>query len=150
MCLQCHMTMTTPEYNEQILKDCLQNPNFQEWNTTSFAHILLSIRGLDGPICHQLASELIEKFYKWYLGKTNGYWEYFGKYYPPQGLTSFIPIKRTREMIDDAYIFYDIYKNENKTREELARIIDKEFSIKYGDDYDRIYDTNSQTDQSVD
>ena len=117
MCLQCHSQGSTVEE----LKEILENPEFERWNTTSLGHILLSIHGLDGDAVHDLANQLAEKFYTWYLGNTRGIWQKFSRYTPPHGLDPFPHSTIIRKSIVDANAFYELYKN--KTREEMITLL---------------------------
>lgn len=118
MCLYCHLGETS-ESSVRSLRNALENPEFEIWNTTSLSHVLLAVRGLDGSEAHELGCQLIEQFYDWFLGKTNGYWEYFTNYFPSHGFEPFPTIKEIRQMIDEAYEFYE--KHHDKTRDEMIQ-----------------------------
>lgn len=120
MCLQCHMVVT-PDSAVEELKRTLDDCKFDEWNTTSLSHILLAVRGLDGPKAHELANELAEKFYKWFVGNSWGMWQLFYSYQPRTGLEPFPSSSKIREMIDDANSFYAQHKD--KSKEEKIKIL---------------------------
>lgn len=129
MCLRCHMSMS-PETAVKSLKKYIENPRFEKWTTTSFHHILLHIRGLDGDEAHDLACQLIEMFFNWYLGWSNGLWQMFYSYNPCLG--TFPHSDEMRKMVNEAKQFYQEYKG--KTREEMINIMVEENKT-YHDDY---------------
>lgn len=99
MCNTCTSKLST----EHILSDLtktLENPNFGMWNTSSLGHVLEVASGKHGEEAQKIAIQLVEDFYTWYRGPSNGLWEMFGPYTPPSGLVPFPPIRDVRRMID--------------------------------------------------
>ena len=119
MCFSCHQGLSDDNILNQ-LKNALSDPQFHQWNTTSFNHIKLAIMGLNGEECHDLAVQLAEQFYVWFLGPTNGLWQHFYSYNPC--LESFPHSDVIREDINDAINFYEA--NKGTTKEELMQVID--------------------------
>lgn len=115
MCILCHQR--NPEINIQQLKNGILNPHFEEWNTTSLSHVLLSIRGLDGAEGHKLGKKLAEMFYEWYGGWSKGLWQHFTTYFPPHGCEEFPKYSEIRKMIDNAELYY--LMNKHMTREQM-------------------------------
>lgn len=109
MCKNCHIKLSNNFVIEQI-KESIENPHFEQWNTTSIDYMLLSLRGLNGEEAHNLSKILIEMFYEWYLGSTQGLWQNFYQY--KTGLFPFPHSKELRKMIDDAEEFYKKQNNE--------------------------------------
>ncbi len=95
------------------LRDTLNDPQFERWNTTSLGGILNSVRGYDGDVAHNLASRVAEAFYLWFLGPTNGAWQDVSGPYNPC-LFPFPHSTVIRTTIDDAERTYE----ENKGRVE--------------------------------
>lgn len=114
MCYTCHMGLSDEIVISQ-LKCELDDPKFEDYNTTSLNHILLCIFGFNGEEAHNLANELAERFYEWFLGKTYGIWQYFYLYKP--GSEVFPHSNQIRSDIIKANEFYD--DNKNKTKEAL-------------------------------
>ena len=126
-----------------MLKSALNKGEYDEWNTTSLSHILLSIRGLDmetscphvpsGPAdglrthsssddeAHRFTNLLAENFLNWYRGRSYGCWEYFYRYTPRTGLEPFPSSTKIRAMITEANKFYT--ENKDKTRDEKILIM---------------------------
>lgn len=113
MCGQCHQALSDETVIQQW-KEALENPRFERWNTTSFSHLLITIRGANGEEAHKLGVELGEKFYKWFVGPSEGLWEYFGPYHPQFGLEPFPSIQEVRKKLDDAFSFYKTTGQYNK------------------------------------
>jgi hypothetical protein len=101
MCRQCHSGLSDETVKAQ-LQESLDNPQFEKWNTTSLSHILIAAEGVNGPEVRVIALELAEKFYQWFLGPTNGTWEYAFTYVPENGLEAFPHSSEIRKMIDEA------------------------------------------------
>lgn len=121
MCLQCHTTFKDDNGVVTDLQELIKNPQFEEWNTTSLHHVLLMIKGVNGKVAHELAIELAEMFYSWFMGKTRGIWQLFSEYEPPCGVEPFPHSTDIRIMIDDSIQFYRSHID--KTREELIHIL---------------------------
>ena len=113
MCGQCHQALSDETVIQQW-KEALENPRFERWNTTSFSHLLITIRGANGEEAHKLGVELGEKFYKWFVGPSEGLWEYFVSYHPQFGLEPFPSIQEVRKELDDAFTFYKTTGQYNK------------------------------------
>lgn len=45
-----------------MLTKCMQNPDYQEWNTTSLSHMYLAGSGMNGHVAQGLALVLIDGF----------------------------------------------------------------------------------------
>ncbi len=105
----------------EMLAYTLEYPEFEQWNTSTFTNIRVLMYGVNGPIAQKLAKVLLEQFYNWYLGSTNGGWQYFYSYLPYTGLECFPHSSIIREKIDKANEFYN--KNKNKTPEEIHDLI---------------------------
>ena len=101
MCELCHSKLSDETVLGQLTHS-LKNPNFDQWNTTSLGHVLISASGKNGEEARKVAIQLAEEFYKWYVGPSNGIWELFGAYRPHSGLVAFPPIKEVRRLIDEA------------------------------------------------
>ena len=56
-------------------------------------------------------------FYDWYLGLTNGYWQYFMNYWPKHSAIEFGSSASIRDMINQAKVFYSL--NKGKPHEEI-------------------------------
>ena len=103
MCNQCHDKLS----DECVLSDLtetLKNPQFEKWNTTSLGHVLIAIEGQNGSKAHDIALQLAENFYSWFLGPTNGEWKKSYSYNPC--LEAFPHSSKIREMIDSANVKY--------------------------------------------
>ena len=101
MCRQCHAGLSDETVKTQ-LQESLDNPQFEKWNTTSLSHILIAAEGENGPEARAIALELAEKFYNWFLGPSNGAWQYVLTYTPNSGLEPFPHSSEIRKMIDEA------------------------------------------------
>ena len=121
MCLQCHQSIKDENFVLQ-LQEVLVNPQFEKWNTTSLNHLMLAAKGLNGEEAHHLAVRILDNFYKWFLGSSNGLWEKItGPYIPSSGLEPFPKIKILKKQIDEANIFYEQYKHLHK--EEILELL---------------------------
>lgn len=126
MCLKCHSGLSDDVIIKQ-LTEAIQNPNFDAWNTTSLHHVYLAIYGLNGGHAHELGLQLAEQFYQWYLGSTNGYWQWFTGYMPKNGFEEFGHSSKIRQNIDKAKEFYK--KNKDKTKHEIFELITTEDEV---------------------
>jgi len=65
MCLYCHSRLT----DDSILKSLqnqINNPYpFNQWNSTSLAHISYSVMGLNGIKCQKLALSILNDYIEW-------------------------------------------------------------------------------------
>lgn len=107
MCRQCHSTFTDEQILAQ-LRESIDDPKYELWNTTSLSHMLICIEGHNGAEAHELGLKLANGFCDWYLGMTNGAWEYVTTYMPSNGIESFPHSTEIRAMIDAAV---DTYEN---------------------------------------
>lgn len=112
MCRKCHGALSDELVIAQ-LEESLPNPQYERWNTTSLSHMIIAIEGTNGPKAHDLALELANGFYNWYLGPSNGAWEYVSSYTPKHSLEPFPSSTEIREMIDDAQAEYEDHTTEN-------------------------------------
>lgn len=118
MCLQCHAGLSEADVIAS-LRDGIANPEYEKWNTTSFGHTLISVKGVDGLDAQALAKELIEGFYRWFLGRTWGLWQYFYRYNPC--LQYFPHSAVLRANIDEAESFYRTH--EDLSREDIRKLV---------------------------
>jgi len=97
-----------------------------------------------------LANEIVEMFYKWYLGPLQGTWQLVTSYFPTSGCEPFPHSSIIRQQIDNANKFYN--KNKNKCREEMVKLLSKDRDISKEDDADMIIgdiNENKSTDQEM-
>lgn len=107
MCRQCHMHLPDDVVLDQLL-ETFDNPQYKLWNTTSLSHILIAVEGCNGSKVHKIALIIVEGFYEWYLGYSNGMWQNFYCYMPKYGYEPFPHSTIIRKMIDDSV---EVYKN---------------------------------------
>lgn len=72
MCFECHSGFTDKEITNYLIAD-LDDPHFEEWNTTSVSHAAIAGTGHNGEKARELALELFKKFIKWRRTKPDGY-----------------------------------------------------------------------------
>jgi hypothetical protein len=133
MCLQCHESLYPDNDTLLIeLNKYITYPQFSIWTTTSLSHILFTVSGLNGENCHDLGNEIVEMFYKWYLGKTNGLWQLFITCFPKNRVSPFPHSSKIREQINDANKFYN--ENKNRSRKEMVKLLQKKYNIPEEDD----------------
>lgn len=72
MCFQCHMGLTDEQITNQ-LRETVENPSFEKWNTTSVSHLAIAATGHNGEPARQLGLELLLKFIEWRRTKPDGY-----------------------------------------------------------------------------
>jgi hypothetical protein len=106
MCRQCHSGLSDETVIAQ-LKEALENPQYEKWNTTSLSHMIIAIEGTNGAEAHDLGLQLAEGFLEWFLGSTNGAWEMVQTYIPKSGFEQFPHSTEIRMMIDDAKDVYE-------------------------------------------
>jgi hypothetical protein len=62
--------------NEQItnrLRETVENPSFEKWNTTSLSHVAIAGTGHNGEPAREMALELLLKFIEWRRTKPDSY-----------------------------------------------------------------------------
>ena len=64
MCRKCHSRLSKEKIVND-LKRSLEDPHFEEWNSTSLAFLSYSLAGEDGEEAQTLARELLEKYQNW-------------------------------------------------------------------------------------
>ena len=71
MCYKCHgiSTESTKKGLQEIIN--YDYKQFDQWNTTSVHHVLISMTGHDGDECQILSIKVLEKFIKWYQDNRN-------------------------------------------------------------------------------
>lgn len=81
MCLQCHNYLSEEDILESLKED-IKNPQFDQWNTTSINHIVISALGNENLECRKIAIELLEKFIRYRRSKQfkDFYRKMLGKY----------------------------------------------------------------------
>jgi hypothetical protein len=51
---------------------------FNDWNTTSVNHLIISMSNQDCPVCKEIATKILKEFVKWYEKNKN--YNYFPEY----------------------------------------------------------------------
>lgn len=98
MCKECHEKMSPEEILRQI-KDTLNVVSnnvaeFENWNTTSVSHLVITMSGQDGIEAKEIAVKLFEKFLNWYE------WRKWDEYFPKKGLENMYPKKCLRKLLE--------------------------------------------------
>lgn len=117
MCIQCHMGITDEEITTQ-LRETIQNPRFDEWNTTSVSHAAIAGTGHNGEEARELGLELLLKFIEWRRTKPDGYM-------PESGLESMYTVydlERIYKIADEKKL------DELNTFEPIHRLKKRDFS----------------------
>ena len=89
MCRQCHNNISDEEILKQ-LNECLENPQFDEWNTSSLSHFLVEIerdRQETKDICNKILAD-----FEIYL-KSKPY-----KYLPKNGLERMVSVNELKKL----------------------------------------------------
>lgn len=74
MCKQCHQRISDDVTTEQ-LREVLDNPRFEVWNSTSVNHVYLSAAGVNGPEARRIALAILVEFIEW-LGTPGREWTF--------------------------------------------------------------------------
>jgi hypothetical protein len=72
MCFQCHMGLTDEMVTTQM-RETLENPQFNEWNTTSVSHVAIASTGHNGEPARELGLNLLKQFIEWRRTMPDGY-----------------------------------------------------------------------------
>ena len=106
MCLQCHSKMSDQQMVEQLLS-ALKEPRYEQWNTTSINHMLITACGYNGLEARALSLRLLSGFLAWYRSQAD-------RYLPSSGLEAMYSVKyleefeRLLKQIDETKITDDV------------------------------------------
>ena len=89
MCRECHANLSDEEILKQ-LNECLEDPQFDEWNTTSVSHLLIEIE-LNKKETKDICNKILDKF-EVYL-KSKPY-----KYLPKNGLEPMVSVNELKKL----------------------------------------------------
>lgn len=92
MCISCH---GTPEDTLKELTNIYSTKDykFNDWNTTSVNHLIISMSNHDGPKCKEIATKILKEFVKWYEKNKND------NYFPECGLEQMYSLGCLNELI---------------------------------------------------
>ncbi len=117
MCFQCHMGLTDEQITNQ-LRETVENPSFEKWNTTSVSHVAIAATGHNGEPAREMGLELLLKFIEWRRTKPDGYM-------PESGLESMFTVydlERIYKIADEKKL------DELETFEPIHKLKRRDFS----------------------
>jgi hypothetical protein len=130
MCIDCHKS-AHPLLSE--LTKMLNHPNFDEWNTTSVDHIIISASGEDGDQVRSIALELLKKFIEW---KSKNDWPKV----PAGGLRPFNAVIYYKSVYDE---LVNIDPKSFESRDDRIKFL-TQLDEKYGNAKNQYTNTNTK------
>ena len=89
MCRECHANLSDEEILKQ-LNECLEDPQFDEWNTTSVSHLLIEIE-LNKKETKDICNKILDKFEVYLNSKPY-------KYLPKNGLEPMVSVNELKKL----------------------------------------------------
>lgn len=111
MCLQCNLAMSDERVIED-LKECIQNPQYELWNSCSLSHLFIDASGIHGAEARKLSMQLLE-----------GYCAYAEKNPEPLEHRTIFSISETPEQIRQ--IMTEINEEFEKLSQEKCQNLDR-------------------------